>query len=356
MNPLPGYAACKKITVKTTYLDAAQTNFIFVYKPTADTNIGGRCLATGYDIRFTMSDGVTPLNYERVSFSIAAGAATGIFWIQSDLATSPATDVYIHYGNASATDVSNPASTWSAAYTRVWHLSEAYGTGAGNYKDALGVGNLTLTDADGDSAQGTGIVGKCVDLNGDADMLTDADHADHDPGGAMTAECFVKIETLKANAPYFKHGLTYKWTFGLGSSSGYKNLVSIVQASGTTLIYGTNIISSGVWYHVVFTFDRTKASNRLVLYLNGAVDQQTGAFDEDIVATVDGILIGKGVSAQYEGLIDEVRYSKDAKSASWIKFVYRNITEADNCLTVGPEELSTSIPVFVNYYRQMRGA
>jgi len=351
MTPLAGWSACKKITVKTTYLDAAQTNFIFVYKPTAETDIGGRCLASGFDIRFTQSDGTTLLNYERVSFAVAGGAATGIFWIQSNLATAPATDVYIHYGNAAAPDVSNAAATWTA-YTRVWHLSEAYSTAAGNYKDALGVGNLTLTDADADSAQGTGIVGNCVDLNGDADYLTDADHADHDPGGAMTIEVWRDHDTISAGITAgVLHGDTGwggSWYLASNAVHGADQHFRgrIITASGAVDVYGNTELplSNSGWYYAVLTFDKTLSSNRINVYCQGVVDCQGNGYAEDVATSANGIIIGTSDWGALDGLIDEVRYSKDAKSASWIKFVYYNITEADNCLTIGAEELPAVIP------------
>ena len=54
----------------------------------ADADIGGECLASGFDIRFTAEDGVTLLSYERESFAVAGGAATGVFWVKSNVSAA----------------------------------------------------------------------------------------------------------------------------------------------------------------------------------------------------------------------------------------------------------------------------
>ena len=337
---LAGYNFRKKITVQVAFLDAVQTDFPLYVPINADAAIGGRCMANGYDLRFTSDDGTTVLNYERISFAVAAGLATGIFWVKTALATAPATDIYCYYGVAGAVDVSNPAATFSA-YTRVWHLSEAYGTGAGNYKDALGVGNLTLTDADGDSGQGTGIVGKCVDLNGDADSLLDADHADHDPGGAFTIEACVNIDVLQSGGALLIHDLSScKYALTLTSFHGGDSHLHARARTASGVFSTTSIaeVTAGNWFYGAVTFDKTLGANRLVLYVQGIQDRTVNGYAEDITAGDEGIIVGI-YSSYLNGRIDEIRYSKDAKSASWIKFIYRNITEADNELTWAAEEV-----------------
>ena len=341
MAYLAGYSNRKKITVQTAYLDSALTDFPLYVPINADTDIGGKCRADGYDLRFTASDGTTLLSYERVSFAVAVGAATGIFWVKSSLATSPATDIYCYYGVAGAADGQSVAATWTS-YARVWHLEEAYSTDAGNYKDALGVGHLTLTDANADSGQGTGIVGNCVDLSGDADFLNEADHADHDPGGAMTAEVWIKMDSLVASAGYFQHdNSSNKWVLRNGAISGGVTVNPAFQvrtASGLVSSGNVTTMSINNLYYLAGTFDKSLASGRIKLYVQGLPDSSANGYNEDVLDGDEGINIGRVGPAYFNGLTDEVRYSKDAKSAEWIKFVYRNITEVDNELTWAAQE------------------
>jgi len=368
MLPLSGWSYCKKITVQTAYLDAALTDFPLVIFIDGDTGIGSHALATGYDVRFTASDGTTLLSYERRSFVIATGAATGRFVVKTSLATAPATDIYIHYGNAAAPDVSDPVNAYDVSFKRVWALNETYGTGAGNYKDSKGVGNCTLTDADADSAQGAGPIDKAVDLNGDADYLTDADHADHDPGGAMTIEAWINPDVLPASdqglvhrheaAGYLSYCLRGKVVHG----GDWHPYIQIKTASGYSDATGTTELSAGNLYYFAGVFDKTLGSNRLKIYLQGIVDGQGASYAEDIVAGNVGIAVGSYISTSggsyyINGKEAEVRYSNVARSAAWIKFVYRNITEADHEQTWGAEEAAgPAIAVVQHHMRMMRGA
>jgi hypothetical protein len=356
MLPLAGWGYCKPMTVRTTYLDANLTGYPSIVRITADSAIGAACLANGYDIRFTKSDGTTLLSYERVSFSVTGGAATGIFWVNVDHTTSPATQIYCHYGNAAAPDVSNPALTWTA-YTRRWSLREAYSTAAGNYKDSLGVGNLTLTDADGDSGQGVGPIDYAVDLNGDADYLTDADHADHDPGGAMTVEAWINHDVFVSLSGYVHHPEAagyLSWCLrSLDNYGGTAQLYfQIKTASGYSDATGGTQLSTGKVYYCVGVFDKSLGSNRLKVYLHGVLDGQGNSYAEDIVDGINGINVGayKDVNAgstYLNGKEAEVRYSKDAKSAAWIKFTNFSILSADGEWDWGAEVAAPSGDIFL---------
>jgi len=347
---LAGYGFRKKITVQTANLDAAQTGFKLYVPISADADIGGECLSNGYDVRFTSSDGETEIPFERVSFAVAAGAATGIFWVLSDLATSPATDIYVYYGNAAAADASAPTSVWAGTCKGAYHFSESYGTGADNYKDSsAGAHHGTLTDADADSAQGTGKVGKCVDLNGDADYLAVADHADHDPGGAMTAEIWVNVPARGDWASVMGHASDQDppyWALMQQPTTPTARFAFRGQCTSGSFEADGSTDVAGAMAHVAITFDKTLGSARAKVYVNGALDGSANAYAEDLKAGGRGIEFGywnAGGGRYLDGLIDEARYYTDAKAASWIKFEYANINEADHELTWAAEEIGSYV-------------
>ena len=80
---LSGWTYRKKVTVQSANVDADLTDFPLYVGFSADSDIGGGVSDTtdGTDIRFTSSDGVTELPYERESFTVSAGDATGDFWV-----------------------------------------------------------------------------------------------------------------------------------------------------------------------------------------------------------------------------------------------------------------------------------
>ncbi len=339
---LTGYAHRKKITVQTANLDSNLSGFPLLVKITADTDIGAGCRADGFDVRFTAADGETALPFERVSFAVAGGEATGIFWVKTDLVTAPATDIYVYWGKADATDASAPTSVWDGTCKGCYHLSEASNTDADGYKDSsAGAHHGQLTDADADSAQGTGIAGKCLDLNGDADYLAIADHADHDPGGAMTVEGWYYFDLLVWEKNYklvWHDESSVKWALHAYET---KPQFWVTTASGQTKAVSPDNMSAETWYHIACVYDRTLGSGRVKVYVNGVLKKSENGYDEDITAGDEGLQIGREYGGiYYDGKVDEVRYYTEAKSAAWIKFTHANITEADNELTWGGAEES----------------
>jgi len=340
---LAGYSGRKKITVQAANLDAELSGFPLLVKITADADIGAACLATGYDVRFTAADGETELPFDRRYFAVAAGEATGVFIVLSDVDPDPATEIYVYWGKADATDASDPATVW-AGYKGVYPLDEAYNTDAGGYRDVSpGNHDATLTDADADSAQADGPIYKAVDLSGDADYLSVADHADHDPGGAMTVGIWFK--TSEDWADLIHHGSNDLngpgWFLEIRDLIGghYSVRARIGTATGTTELRTLADFTPGEWQHVLVTYDKSLGSARIKLYLNGAPTNQADGYNEDIGANASGIVMGVNDWGKLDGALAEVRYLPGvALSADWIKFEYHNIAEADNELTWGAAE------------------
>jgi hypothetical protein len=343
---LTGYAHRKKITVPVANLDANLTDFPLPVKITTDADIGADCLASGYDVRFTSVDEETELSFERETFAVAAGEATGIFWVKTSLATSPATDIYVYWGKADATDASAPTSVWDGTCKGCYHLSEARNTDADGYKDSsAGAHHGQLTDADADSAQGTGIVGKCLDLNGDADYLVIPDHSDHDPAGAMTVEGWYYFDLLVWERNYkllWHDESSVKWALHAYET---KPQFWVTTASGQTKAVSPDNMSAETWYHIACVYDRTLGSERVKVYVNGVLKKSENGYDEDITAGDEGLQIGREFGGiYYDGRVDEARYYTEAKSAAWIKYVHATLTDSDNELVWGAEESDEAPP------------
>ena len=121
--------------------------------PTVVVTTNGHSLDDFGDIRFTASDGATPLNYWMQSMSVG-NQATFMVRDPDDLGSSNST-IYIYYGNSGATTTSNGANTFlffdnfsadsSIDWTNTWQSSaqSLYG---------LSRGNLICTQASGGSS------------------------------------------------------------------------------------------------------------------------------------------------------------------------------------------------------------
>jgi len=73
------------------------------------TYVGTKCDSTYKDIRFTKSDGTTLLNY----WIESSNSSTATIWVKVDsIPASGTADIFLYYGNSSATAVSNGVNTF----------------------------------------------------------------------------------------------------------------------------------------------------------------------------------------------------------------------------------------------------
>ena len=125
----------QSITVSpNTGVTAAVTNFpLLVYLTSSNAaTVFAQGRSDGFDVRFTTSDGITDLPFQRQSFN--SSAQTAEFWVLiPSVAANPATtSIRMYWGNAGAGDVQNPSMTFDTAagynYRAVWHMSAAVGS------------------------------------------------------------------------------------------------------------------------------------------------------------------------------------------------------------------------------------
>lgn len=167
---LLGYSYRKKITIQNDQIESNLENFpLLVSIPSA---IADKMIdkTNWNDIRFTGSDGLTPLlYYEKESMS----ASGGKYWVKvPNLYTSPTgrqNQIYVYYGKAGNTgDLENvPANVWDSSFKGVWHLGDTGPTTAydstSNPNDGTQSGGVTFGVA--------GKVGKATNYDGSNDFL-----------------------------------------------------------------------------------------------------------------------------------------------------------------------------------------
>lgn len=117
------YTKRKTITIQHANVDSTLTDFPLYVQFTGDTDIGAVAQADGDDIRFESSGNVL-LNAEKEYFEISGGAASGYFWVKvPSVSTGAGTDIYMYYGDGSASAQSGATSVWDSNFTLVSHLS-----------------------------------------------------------------------------------------------------------------------------------------------------------------------------------------------------------------------------------------
>lgn len=341
MGWVTGYAHRKQIDIDNTNVDSILSNFPICVQVAADAALAS-CQADGDDIRFTQSDESTEIKFEEEGW--AGGASSNVtanWWVKvPSISAVAATEIFLYYENAGASNGEDEDNVWDANYFGVYHLNEAWNVDVDGYKDSSGAGHHgQLTDADSDSASVAGMVDKAIDFNGDADFIAVADHADHDSGtSGLTVESWVESDGAALNKYYLVHDdSSYKYLLNNGSwGSAFQFYVR--TASGTTASGSHDMGGANEWRYAVGRYDRSDAAGRVQIWVDDQERAAAAGHDEDISAGDEGLSIGKWGAGFWNGILDEVRLSNIARADEWLKFGFYNIKEADNELSWGAEE------------------
>ncbi len=159
----------------------------------------------GEDIRFFDADDTTELKYEIESWD--AGGQVADIWVKVPQVdgSSSVDHIWMHYGNATASDGQDVVNVWDSNYKGVWHLDEDQsGTGTPDvYKDS--------TASDGnhgdDYVSATGQEGQ---INGGQEFDGSDDYVQTSSSELKTADEFTISIWFKADATDFAHMLLWQ--------------------------------------------------------------------------------------------------------------------------------------------------
>jgi len=321
---LDGWDYRKQITIDHSNVDSNLIDFPLLVKITADENLSS-ALSTGADIRFTSSDGLTLLKYERESWTGGDGSSvTTNIWVKvPTILSSVNTVIYMYYGKADAEDGQDANNAWDSNYKAVWHLKEATGV---NNTDST-INNNTGTPRNGP----TQIIGKIAgSLNFPRTTNVDVQVANSTSFNNLATSTFsfwanpitnsgpemdIFMKKTTWNSSGFRLNWNGHWSFwgGGGNESTF-----------------TDTLSFGEWHYYSFTADGTNVlgyKDSLPLVRTASI---TSAISQITAPLYLGSYIGEN---PFNGQLDEMRISASTRSADWIKFEYNNMNSANNELT-----------------------
>ncbi len=281
----------------------------------------------GSDIVFTAADGTTKLNHEIEKYSSSTGNL--VAWVQMpNISTSSDTNLYLYYGNVGAANQQNVTGTWDPTYKAVWHFADA----SGNFKDSTANGNT------GVAATTTHLVVGQIDgaagFDGATSSVIAADNAGLRPTAQMTASIWANQSSLAVTKMLIdKYGsLQACWTIRVDSTSTTRLVSYIATSSNDASNFAQTPVGSWStgWHYVVLRYygAGAAASDRQQVYIDG-VNQAltfTGIVPAALLTTTGPLAVGwqTGLSRDFNGTLDEVRFSNIAHSADWIATEYNN--------------------------------
>ena len=337
-----GWQYSKKITILASEVAADLTNFPVLIRATypewADTSNGGDVAQSdGGDILFIAGDRATKLDHEIERYDETTGEL--VAWVEvPSLSASQDNDIYIFYGNANAVDQWNPtgAGVWEPNYKGVWHLKETPADNAtGEHKDSTVNSNdgtpRDFQDGDGGTTDAQGIAAGAdkYETGSPADDRVEIPDDDSlTPTGDLTVEAWVKLDTISSSnvhIVYKRHSGSPYFSYQMVVNAVNQALFQWTNSGGTyfNATMSSGSLSAGTWYHLVGVKDGTTVR----LYLNGSDSNTTTATTSGTYLNSD---VELNIGAAYfggtcpDGIIDEVRISKVARSAAWIETQYNN--------------------------------
>ncbi len=281
----------------------------------------------GGDLRFSLPDG-TLLQSEVDTWNTDG---TSLVWVKVPQFNRQ-TKIVAHYGCATPAEVT-PADVWSADYVGVWHLNES----AVPMAESSGVSTpFSTAGGSGIVYAAHGAIGGAVDFSrgNNAARLSAADDDDLDGFTDFTFEVWTKQESAPSaiayilvkrtkNAEDVAYFLYNNYNPDVDWKHG-RNICGISTNGTDTAAYivgtGNNMTPIwGEWCHQAFV--RDTAANTGCGYVNGVEINGGASGSAPVFDSTSALHLGnaQGNGGTFNGMIDELRISRVARSADWIQ-------------------------------------
>lgn len=247
-----------------------------------------------------------------------------VIWVKVPSVSSTVnTSVWVWYKQASASQPARSATygaedVWSNSFISVQHLNETYSTASDNYKDMTSnLNHGTLIDANTNSAQIDGKIGKAVDFNGDADYIN------------LGQDASIKVVNNHSFSAWVKTGYSERQGIiaRITETSLQIEFDDVMRGWATDSLGNTGEsfkctanITDNTWHYLVMTYDKSTWR----AYLDGASECTGTAVTGKLRSLGNDTHIGDYTGSYMDGIIDEARISNITRSSGWISTEYNN--------------------------------
>jgi hypothetical protein len=341
-NPfLQGWKYRKMVPVNHEMVADHLTDFPVLVSYT-DADLRDKAQIDGDDILFMDDKGeANQLNHEIEYFDDTTGEI--VAWVNIPyLSPTDDTVFYLYYGNPNCASQQNPEMVWDDDYIAIYHMGGIDQTdiddSTSNNLDVVGfLGNPIY--------QQTGKIGFCVDFDEDSLNVNDNDLLSFTGDSPMTVEAWVKCDIPQDGlhnpiVSKFGHGRS-EWLFLSNGGTDRGQLYFIDESTGGTIWRFTesvlNVDNTG-WNYIAGSYIGDETGFGISFVLDGVV--------EDGEAKVPGTYSGMENLGEpmrigayhninepkwyyWQGLIDEVRISKIARSSEWLITGYNNMNDPE---------------------------
>lgn len=290
----------------------------------------------GGDIRVTKADSETELPREVVSCD--TDNETGeLHFLADTISDSSDTEFYIYYGNQGANDyvdddMYGTEAVWTNGWGAVWHLSESGNT----IKDSTGNGNTGTNNgmwtADGRMGTARESDGSTnyynISINPISSDITFSHNSD------MTISAWVKPNSWSGRSEIIGSRRADALGVAVLSNGTIEGQFDDIFPTST----GT--VSFGNWNHIVVVQNGHPTDSTASFYLNGQFDSTGSSRDQNGWGSQPYLFIGyeSRSNSRLNGVVDEIRISKVARTSEWISTEYNNQSSPATFFDVGEQE------------------
>ena len=347
-----GWQYRKKITIDHTKVNGNLENFPVLISLT-DNDLRDKAQNDGDDILFMDGPGTANRRYHEIEYYQDTNGEL-IAWVNiPNLSSSEDTVIYMYYGNNGCNSQDYPERVWDPDYVAVYHL------GGSSYID-IEDSTFNNLDVNGElgnpSYQENGKIGFCVDFDDDSLNIADDDLLSFTNGSndkPMTIESWVNCDITGGdlNPIVAKWGNNKReWQFRKNPNDDQVLFYLYDEYSDSSIFRKTesslNVDNTG-WNYIAGSYNGDETGYDISFILDGEVekgDQHTGSFYNGMKNLAEPMRIGAYYSTNenkwyyWQGLIDEVRISKTARSSSWLITSFNTMNDPSSFFNVGPEE------------------
>ncbi|MFW9803192.1 MAG: LamG-like jellyroll fold domain-containing protein, partial [Candidatus Thorarchaeota archaeon] len=328
-HEIPSFQYRKVITIDNAKVYDDVANFPFLLDIT-DANVDDRAQADGDDILFVQNGVVIP--HDLVEYTVAAGSAHVLAWVQGNLSNLVDTDITMYYGNSIVGPQEQPAAVWGEEYVGVYHLEESPTGATGEIIDSTTYGNDGTTEGSMNSADLVdAMFGKGLDFDEIDDMIRIKDDASLDTvATAGTIQLWIWWDN--ASDGQWQNIMDSSNRFNGNPNDGFE---WAQQNDGDHFFYpwagvgsdynlGTNPFTNQQWHHLAVTLNYTSSPKSVKMYVDGSaipiVIPNVPIFWTQIANPGDWQWGGDPdyPDRYFDGMFDEIRIANVERSAGWL--------------------------------------
>ena len=306
------------ITIDNTDQATTHTNIQVLVKLSSSVVNYADIQSAGQDIRFTLSNQTTTLNYDIERWN-ASGES--LVWVRiPSVAASSTMVIYMYYKNSSASDGQAATTVWSG-FSGVWNMKKS----GSNYIDSTGSGKTGVPQ--GTIADVTGPNANAISTNGSS-ALDVSYNLSQVLGYTSTLSFWMKSTQAGSDTSWMAPGIT-----GVEESGGGNDIFyGWISASGSIRISSGNggfaasnfVVNDGSWRHV--TMSRDQATGAVKFYINGVLNgsgtSETGA--KTTAFSAFGVIGDTGGTPTYfNGSMDSIRMTNSVMTDQRVKAEYK---------------------------------